>query len=345
MFLVEMPEAALQQAAAAICGEVTARQAFAIALAEKSAPHLRRVSVSEMVAKAAERGGARSDAWGHARNCMPYLLAAKSAEAMCAALRDVEKLETRAELEEFFVLQARALGMSVEDLDREKFIAPEIQTVQRWILEQLDSAAAVRATALRPGANDVSARLSDYATSTWAWLARIFARTSPCLWQGRNRWLGGAAFPETFSIQTTVTSIGVDAGAASSDSAALTRFMAESQANTRRQLASKSVQSLRRLLVSTGELAPALALPNWEAALPKEGGGNLASGAVRHEQLDALTRVVREAQAARELPYESGDEWAEIVVAAATHAKAAGAHLVEADDAIYGAYRWPPIDD
>jgi len=56
-------------------------------------------------------------------------------------------------------------------------------------------------------------------------------------------------------------------------------------------------------------------------------------------------RVLRELAQEVEPPYETTEEWIEIVVAAAMCAKNAEAHLVVGDDASYGAYRWPIVDD
>jgi hypothetical protein len=298
---------------------------------------------------------------------MPYLIAATRADAMLAALATLEGLRQPKDLEDFFVAQAKSLGMVLEQVDRETYREPTAEAVENWIADQLVKAANLRRDALDgQGREDEEGHdpTADYAISTWVWLGRIFARTSPSFWQGRNRWLGGAAFPDAFTVQTNVMSvatkrrptmwdrIGRWLGVTHDDdedyeeaSPELARFLAASQEQTRKQLASKSVQRLRGLLVSTASLSPALSVPSWESSLPKEGGGNLVSGAVAHDALDELVNVLREAQGTEDLPYETGDEWVEIVVAAARWAKDAGAHLVEGDDSIYGAYRWPAIDE
>jgi len=75
------------------------------------------------------------------------------------------------------------------------------------------------------------------------------------------------------------------------------------------------------------------------------GAASLASGAVRHERLAELVTAMRALLAEESAPSETTEEWVELVVAAAIHAERAGAHLAEGDDGIYGAYRWPPLDE
>jgi len=216
-------------------------------------------------------------------------------------------------------------------------------------------------TALNPTGAEKKNPLLEYALSMWVWLGRIFARTRPCFWQGRNRWLGGAAFPELFdSIKASMTTVtneqpprfwsrirhwfgSSESGPESPRSPELERFIERSQEQTRKQLASKAIAKLRPILVSTADLVPALAVPGWAEALPKQGHAELVTGAVMHDQLDNLVAALRDAQASGDLPYEAGNEWAEVVVAAAMSAKQAEAHLVEGDDTIRWAYRWPAI--
>ncbi len=188
VFLIQMPKGELERAARAIVGDAGERRELAVQMARSSALHLRRVTVSEMVVQAAERDGATSEAWDFARNCMPYLIAATRAEAMSTGLRTIEGLREVSQLEDFFVSEARALGMSVGNVEREKFVEPEAATVSNWICEQLDKAADLRERALAPRSEE-SDPIADYAISTWIWLGNVFARTLPTFWQGRNRWL------------------------------------------------------------------------------------------------------------------------------------------------------------
>src|SRR5262245_38640286 len=109
VFLIRMPIGVLERTAASICGDATARKAMTAELVAIGTSHLRRVTVSEMVVHAAERGGASSSDWRTARNCMPFLIAAKQAEKICEALRTVEGLKEPGELEDFFTEQARML--------------------------------------------------------------------------------------------------------------------------------------------------------------------------------------------------------------------------------------------
>ena len=197
------------------------------------------------------------------------------------------------------------------------------------IREQLDQAAALRSKAPASGVEPGSGPdpVADCAISTWVWLGRVFARTRPCFWQGRNRWLGGTAFPDLFTVHTSVITI----GAGASENPSLAAPITESQQHTRTQLASRSVQRLRGLLRSTATLAPAVAARGWEEALPKEGGGDLVSGAVPYERLPELVAEMRALLAEQSAPYERTEEWVELVIAAALCAERAGAHLVEGD--------------
>ncbi|NUP04658.1 MAG: hypothetical protein HOW73_01190 [Polyangiaceae bacterium] len=336
VFLVRMQREALASAANAIRGTSADRRRLAVQLAAESAVHLRRVTVSERIGTAAEQTGRVPDAWGFARYCMPYLLASTLAKDICADLDALDPLRTPSELEAFFVAQAARLGMRVDKIDREAFIEPSAELVESWIAAQLDQAAALREKALRGTPEEVA----DYAVSTWIWLGRLFARTQPCFWQGRNRWLGGAAFPDEFSLETTVMTVG-----GSEPRTDLSPLVSTLQAQTRSQLASRTVYDLRPLLSSTADLTPSIAIDGWAEALPRSGGGNLASGAVTSDKLSQLVGVLLRGQTRGDLPYADGHEWAEIVIAASLTAQRVNAHLVEADDAIYGAYRWPAIDE
>lgn len=346
VFLVQMPKDALASAADAICRNAVVRAGVARDLAAASAAHLRRVTISEMISDAAERSGKLPEEWGYARNCMPYLIADRDADGVTRSLDALERLDGARKIEGFFVEQARRLGVGVRSLDRKQFVEPRPADVESWILDQLDRASTLREEALKapsktPAGGDADP-LADYAISTWIWLGRIFARTRPAFWQGRNRWLGGAAFPDVFHIETTAISIGGEGRA--EDDPEMRRIIQQNRELTRGQLAKKSVQRLRELIVSTARLSPVLAIRNWEASLPKEGGGNLASGCVETENLEELVAVLRKAQRKDELPYDTGNEWVEIVAAAAARARVADAHLVEGDDSIDGAYRWPAIE-
>ncbi|HVH41042.1 MAG TPA: hypothetical protein VM925_01825 [Labilithrix sp.] len=95
------------------------------------------------------------------------------------------------------------------------------------------------------------------------------------------------------------------------------------QEETQRELAKRSVQKLRRVLVSTATFAPLLAIPKWEESLPSAGAGNLASGGVPLDRLDDLIAILREGQAEGELAAD--DDWTALVLAAATIAKENGA--------------------
>ncbi len=236
----------------------------------------------------------------------------------------------------------------------------------------LDRSAVLREKALAFSIQGVDGEdpVNDYAISTWVWLGRLFARTRPAFWQGRNRWLGGAAFPEVFSIHTNVVTIGPSAPPQQepqpspplldrvrglfglggtkeqrkANDPAVAQMIAAAQEQTRKQSATGSAPALRELIESTAVLVPALAVDNWEKSLPKAGEGNCVSGAVKHARLDSLVEAVRSLKASNTIPYETGTEWVEIVVAAAIEAKRTDSHLVEGDDSIYAACRWPATD-
>lgn len=370
VFLIQMPTPTLDCVAAAILGTPTQRREIAAELANEGAAHLRKVTASEMVAAACE-AGVVSEAWGYARNCMPYLLAATRAEQMCASLHVLEGLHSDGDVEEFFLQQAKALGGRPEKLDRHKYLPPPQASVETWILEMLERASQLRVKALAVGSSndDGDNPVNDYAISTWVWLGRLFARTRPAFWQGRNRWLGSAAFPEVFKIHTNVTTIGPPPSKAAPESPplserirgwfgmapsnevenaldpALAQIVATTQATTRQQSAKQSAPALRDIIESTATLLPSLAVANWEKSLPKAGEGNCVTGAVRNSRLDDLVVAARYLQSTNTIPYETGAEWIEIVIAAAMEAKRAGSHLVEGDDSIYAAYRWPAVDE
>lgn len=354
VFLVNFGKEALERVASAVAGPGALRRETAAALAEGSLLHFRRATISEMVISAAPPNS--SEDWGFARNCMPYLIAAEDDDAMVAALDTIARLTGHDELEGYFVEQARALGVELGPFDREQFVEPHADAIARWIEDLLEQASGLRTKALTTRDGDA---VADYAVSSWIWLAQIFARTSPCFWHGRNRWLGGAAFPEDFEVQTNVITVssrpttlwdrvrtffGASPPEASRDDPELEQLMAGSRELTRQQLARRAVQQLRTVLTSTATLAPAMAIEGWEASLAPGGGGYLASGAVPHGHLDALIDAMNAARADDVLPYEDADDWAASVVAAARWAKANDAHLVEADDALHGGYRWPAFD-
>jgi len=356
-----MPASLLDQAAQAICGDGERRRAFSAALASSSAPHIRRVAASECVAGAAEKAAHLPEAWGFARNCMPYLLAESRADGIGARLRTLQSLQDGRELEDFFVHEARALGLVPPSLERDKYKPPTVEAVQRWVCRQLDRAAelrgkAIAAAAARRRQDDERNPIANYAVSTWIWLGRVFSITHLCFWQGRDRWLGGAAFPDVFNVATTVTTVGPPptlwqrlrewlTGKSVDDEPdpEMARIIAMTQEQTRRQLAARSIQALRTLVESTSTLQPTLAVEGWAEFLPREGSGNLVSGAVNVDHLEALITALRQTAADGSLPYEGGQEWVELVVAAAVAAKDAGAHLVEGDDVLCG--RWPILDE
>lgn len=126
---------------------------------------------------------------------------------------------------------------------------------------------------------------------------------------------------------------------------AIAQIVATTQATTRQPSAKGSAPALRDIIESTATLLPSLAVANWEKSLPKAGEGNCVTGAVRNSRLDDLVVATRDLQSTNTIPYETGAEWIEIVIAAAMEAKRTGSHLVEGDDSIYAAYRWPAVDE
>lgn len=299
--------------------------------------HLQRVAASERVASPLDYSGVDLPAdWGFYRHCMPYFLAARDADTIDEKLRALEALESPTEIEAFFVEQLRSLGLEPVE-GHEEHVAPQERAVASWIAGLLDSCAGLREKALPDGDE---AALNDYAVSTWIWLAQIFARTRPCFWQGRNRWLGNVAHPEEFQIQTSVAIFG---GAEGEDvDPALAALIQANRQATQASLAVEPNATLREILVSTATLVDALAMQDAAKSLHPAGSGSIAAGAVRRENLPALREEIETMRLVMDFPYGNG-EWLEIVLAAALAAERGEAALVEGDDAIYGAYRWPPL--
>ena len=362
--LIQMPIGPLEDAVGAICGDPAQRKTFAENLAEKSVPHMRRVTVSERVAHAAEKApGDVTEAWSFAHNCLPYLIAETQAEEICSRLRDLEKLGDERSLEDLFVQEARKLRKEPAALDREEFKVPPLQVVQQRIFNSLEKAAALRLKALaavKSGQTieDEGSPIGDYVGSTWIWLGRMFARTHVCFWQGRDRWLGGvAAFPGKMDIRTTVTTMGPPlslwgrfkawlAGKSATGTdpkldPRLAEAIAAMQQGTRNQMGSIRLIELQSVLVSTADLSPRLDMLPWKEYLPPQGSGNLVSGAVPLERIDRLIAVLRKASSENVIP-TTGKAWVELAIAAAVWAKQAGAHLVEGDDVTFG--WWPILD-
>lgn len=248
------------------------------------------------------------DAWNHARNGMPFVCAARSADAMLEQLRVITRLDDERELEEAFAAEVGALGPAIGRLERGQFRAPPTTTAASWIAEQLDQAAALRSRAhgrqlLDRAGSDDQDPLADYAVSTWIYLGRIFARVQPCFWQGRNRWLGGT--------------LGVDGPAAG------------------------EVPGLRDHRVSVADLVSALEMQAARAVLPLERTGYCATAAVPRDRMASLAGSIAGAIGRDPPPPPESLEWPELVVAAARHADEVNAHLLEADDAFAYGYRWP----
>ncbi|HWC28540.1 MAG TPA: hypothetical protein VG845_00535 [Dehalococcoidia bacterium] len=360
VFLVQAPTSLLSRMSAAICGEPTQRRDLAREVAAQAMPHLRRVAASERIVAAVESSGKElPERWAFARNCMPYLIAAVEADEIVERIEDLTSLDDDVRLEEFHRNEAVKVGAEPSRVLDGDIRAPDEATAAAWILDRLDQAAQLRQRALEavshpPKRQDDSLDpVADYAISSWVWLAAIFAHVGPCFWQGRNRWLGDAAFLAAGglrSVQNTIVAWGRNTiwgrvrawfGRNSASDPDLQELAAVSRQEMRDDLARYSVQDLQGLLSSTASLAPVLAVEGWDQELPARGGAYLASGCVPRDRLSQLLEVMGHLARTNQSPYHDGSDWVQIVIAAAKLAERHDAHLVEADDVLPGAFRWP----
>jgi hypothetical protein len=355
VYLVALPTADLDEVCAAIAGSAEARRAVAGRLAERGLAHARRVAASERVASAAEvTHGRPPDAWLYARSCLPYLLAATTADAIGERLDAIGRLESDQDLEAAFEEEVRALGLKPGAPDRRAYQAPDAGALAAWIARTLDQAAELRSVARLAGPDakvadprtEVTPR-ENYAISTWMWLGRIFSRLQPCFWQGRDRWLGdlaGRVAPRLGLWQRLIDRYRRRNVHAWADPATRKKIR-EVEARVRANKAARTLPGLRELMVSTVDLAPSLGMETEREVLPLEGTGYGATGAVPADRLQALEELIAAARREGRLRYPASDGWAEIVIAAARMARRLGAHLLEADDALGTGYRWPFLSE
>lgn len=356
VFLVPIPVVELEAVVSALCGDANQRNAIAGRLAHQAMPHFRRVAASERVCAAAEGGGKElPDPFSLPRNLFPYLLAATKADDIIARLDAVSEIERDDALEDFFIGEARKLGVEPGVPDRSAFRAPDEEKAADWIADLLAKIADLRTKAVASGARSAVkggelTPLGDYAVSTWVWLARIFARTGPCFWQGRNRWIGLAVMSEPRTIETTIWTFGTRTlwnrvrdwlGFRRPVDPEMERIAATLAENTLASGPRHDLPELHDLLTSTALLAPRLSMEAAQEVLPPEGAGNLASGVILRDRLAALVARMKRVIEQKKAPFEDGDTWAEIVIASARVAERSDAHLIEADDALPYAYRWP----
>jgi hypothetical protein len=359
VFLVQAPTALLARMSEGVCGKPTQRRDLAREMATQAMPHLRRVAASERVAAAVESSGRElPEGWAFARHCMPYLIAGVEADEIVARIEDLTNLDDDVGLEEFHRNEAVKVGAASPQVLDSDIRAPDEATVTAWILERLDKAAELRRRALEAGSHPPERRddsldpVADYAISSWVWLAAIFARVGPCFWQGRNRWLGDAAFRAAGDVHTQIMVISMPLkrlwdrvrawlGRGNRPDPDMQELAAVSRQAMRDDLARYSVHDLQGVLSSTASLAPPLAVEGWDQELPARGGAYLASGCVPRQLLSRLLEVMSQLARTNQSPYRDGSDWVQIVIAAAKLAERHDAHLIEADDTFPGAYRWP----
>ena len=339
VFLIQLPEHDLATTVRGIVGSPSERDDAAVALAGSAMLHLRRVTMSERVCAAVDHhygSGAQTETlppdWGFFRYCMPYLITRTDSAGIVSRLDELETRETEDEIMEFFWDEVRAIGLDICPVDAD-MQPPGRDEVTRELCDRLEGIRLLRDEALH---STEPAVVSDYAVSTWIWLGGLFARLRPCFWQGRNRWLGNAAFPFPEDAGASAPLLGFALGQTYSLEEIL---QANRQANSA-QRAREGSSALAGILESVATLVPELGMAELAEYLPPEGSGNLTSGVVRAENLRPLRAEMQRMRQTRDFPYGNG-EWIEIVDAAAAVAERAQASLLEGDDVIYGAYRWP----
>lgn len=325
VMLVQLPVSALEVLSDAICRGPAERRAAARELANVRHPHLCRVALSERLCEPLDRMRT-PDVWARARNCLPFLIGGSNARQFVEGYRRGEGL-TLAALQEFFREQAEMLGLPLERLPAgERLRVPSQDAVAEWVLAKLDAAAALRQERGRDAAETFSLHV-------WTSLAEIFAALYPAFWQGNNRWLGAAAFPDRSGasalFRRNESSPGVMASLF-----ALLRAPAPTSSTF------PALPQLQQLLSSAGDWSPLLmaGIPEarWREVLVPFGNGGCATGGVALPRLPALAQALRAPDVSR-LPFEATAEWVELVTAAAQIASESGAHLLEADDV----WRWP----
>ena len=157
--------------------------------------------------------------------------------------------------------------------------------------------------------------IDEYAQALWREVAFIGSSSSAVWDQGFGRSLGFLAHPERHALL----------GASKS-----TRHL---------------VRAIRYLLNSTSSLAPELAVPRWDAALPAWGGAELASGHVPREFTPWLVELLSGDRwplgplAAELFGARSAAEWRDQALAAAFHASRRRGHLLEVDAGVLRARR------
>jgi hypothetical protein len=128
--------------------------------------------------------------------------------------------------------------------------------------------------------------------------------------QGVGRWLGLLADPERFTLVEAPSSI--------------------------RHLA----RAVRHLLQSSATLAPALALPGFDDALPRAGGPGYASGTI-HGEFMAWTEQLLSGDpwplkplASELFGREAAEHWRDVTRRAVKNALRRGGHLLEVDSSV-----------
>ena len=308
-FLIQMPHAELEELCSAIGKPAAMRAELARRLATEALPHLRRLAASERVIAGVE--GPLPDAWLFAAECLPYLSSATRAPDILERLARVEQLDREDDLERWFVDEAAALGVVPAKLSRAKYRAPSAEEIASWCAALLDRLADLRAQVI--GWSGTPQQRTDYAVTTWVYLAWIFGRLRPTFGHGRSRSLGAA---------TVRVARGTDGTAAMTKAGVFARLLGRAQPRGGDDHA--MIAGLRDLMISTADLVPSLGMGSQRDSLPIRGSAGIASGAVPLAQLPQLVTLFETCP----VP----DDWRELVLAAAGAAQRASAHLVEADD-------------
>jgi len=209
--------------------------------------------------------------------------------------------------------EAAALNLA-EALSQEDNVA---HTVERaaGISARLDTVVRARSLAIE---TKLSEHAAEYGSIAWRELAWLGSTGGTSWHQGLGRSLGLLANPKRFVLEKTPPEL------------------------------AHLVRALRHLLVSSAALAPRLAMPDWDAALPAWGGPRCASGSVPLDYMTwllgllsgdrwPLARLAEHFFGAR-----AAQEWRTTTLAAVNEARQRRAHLLEVDVGALRATRSTP---
>jgi hypothetical protein len=190
-------------------------------------------------------------------------------------------------------------------------------TVERaaGISARLDTVVRARSVAIE---SKLSEHAAEYGSVAWRELAWLGSTGGSSWHQGLGRSLGLLANPKHFVLERTPPEL------------------------------SHLVRALRHLLVSTAALAPRLAMPDWDAALPPWGGPRCASGCVPLDYMTWLLGLLTGDRwplarlAQHFFGGRAAEQWRTTTLAAVSEARQRRAHLIEVDIGALRATRSTP---